>query len=1008
MDARQTFKRSHLLLLAGLLAAAAGHAANLVVDNRTVYLTGTIQSQNVNVTSSDGSALSFHFTVSYPAPQPAGLPSWLSATAVGCGTATTNCPTPNTLSLILTNDLGNYTGPFTANVTLTPDSGGGAPVTINVTFYPGVVGIPGALTVQPSASNPVSVLPIAYSSGQATLPAQQVQVLGATPYSASAGTISGGSWLLLTAGMSTGTQFPSLPASQVLTITVNAANLATLAPALYQGYVVITEQNGTLLATISVNLSLNGGTSGAVTVNPSQLTFAYSTNASQSGVPAQTLLVSTPVGSVFTATTDHPEWIVLPSEATGLVPGNLTVLVNPSAYTTQTSLLGHVEITAGTVTQEVTVQLTVTPSPVLWARTANSGGTVLFTSQGSIATPVSQKVTLVASDGSAPALSVSSSPSWAQVSLNGNTLTITPNVSGTAPALLSDQIVITAAGMANSPVSIPILMTENSGGTTGPLTINPSSLSFSALQGGTVPAAQQVTVSAPTTTGFNLTITTTNTISWLEVTPSFGGATNTTLNVSVNPSLVAPDATPYTGMISLTVPTTGQTQTIPVTLTVSPAGGGNITTDTKSLNLTAQAGTATQSGTVIVSNSVAGTAPVLFNVTTSPAGSWLSATPAQGATQSSITITANPSGLAANTYMGQVMITPLGGSPVTVNVTFTVQAQPVISATRTSYTFAYQAGGETPASQTVQISGGSFTAAVTGGSDFLSVSPGSGTNGTNLTISVNPSGQSAGPYTGVITVTGANNTVLITVTLNVTLPLPTVTSVVNGASYLSGAIAGGEVISIFGTDLGPATATTAQLNSAGNLATTLQGVQVLVNGYPAPLIYASSTQVTAVVPYEVAGFQQATVLVVYLNQRSNVTSVAVAKTSPAIFTLNAQGTGPGAHNADFSSNNAANPVAAGGYVVFFMTGEGPLAPAGVTGRVNPANGPGVAIAALPVGVLIDNQPANWTYAGGIAGVVEGIMQLNVQIPSTARSGDLPVLVTIGGNGSQSGVTVSVK
>ena len=85
-----------------------------------------------------------------------------------------------------------------------------------------------------------------------------------------------------------------------------------------------------------------------------------------------------------------------------------------------------------------------------------------------------------------------------------------------------------------------------------------------------------------------------------------------------------------------------------------------------------------------------------------------------------------------------------------------------------------------------------------------------------------------------------------------------------------------------------------------------------------------------------------------------------------------------------------------------------LSPAGITGKVNPASGPGVAFAALHVGVLIDNQPANWTYAGGVAGVVEGIMQLNVQIPPNARSGDLPVLVTIGGNGSQANVTVSVK
>jgi uncharacterized protein (TIGR03437 family) len=58
--------------------------------------------------------------------------------------------------------------------------------------------------------------------------------------------------------------------------------------------------------------------------------------------------------------------------------------------------------------------------------------------------------------------------------------------------------------------------------------------------------------------------------------------------------------------------------------------------------------------------------------------------------------------------------------------------------------------------------------------------------------------------------------------------------------------------------------------------------------------------------------------------------------------------------------------------------------------------------------LIDGQGANYTYAAGITGVVEGIMQLNVQISPDARSGDLPVVVSIGGKSTQNGVTVSVK
>jgi uncharacterized protein (TIGR03437 family) len=35
------------------------------------------------------------------------------------------------------------------------------------------------------------------------------------------------------------------------------------------------------------------------------------------------------------------------------------------------------------------------------------------------------------------------------------------------------------------------------------------------------------------------------------------------------------------------------------------------------------------------------------------------------------------------------------------------------------------------------------------------------------------------------------------------------------------------------------------------------------------------------------------------------------------------------------------------------------------------------------------------------------MQLNVQIPSNVPPGEVPISITVGGNGSQSGVTVSV-
>jgi uncharacterized protein (TIGR03437 family) len=63
---------------------------------------------------------------------------------------------------------------------------------------------------------------------------------------------------------------------------------------------------------------------------------------------------------------------------------------------------------------------------------------------------------------------------------------------------------------------------------------------------------------------------------------------------------------------------------------------------------------------------------------------------------------------------------------------------------------------------------------------------------------------------------------------------------------------------------------------------------------------------------------------------------------------------------------------------------------------------------LPVAVLIGGQPASVVFYGEAPGVISGVMQLNVQIPSNIPSGEIPVSVSVGGNSSQSGVTVSVR
>jgi uncharacterized protein (TIGR03437 family) len=258
-----------------------------------------------------------------------------------------------------------------------------------------------------------------------------------------------------------------------------------------------------------------------------------------------------------------------------------------------------------------------------------------------------------------------------------------------------------------------------------------------------------------------------------------------------------------------------------------------------------------------------------------------------------------------------------------------------------------------------------------------------------------------------------NNRIRVLTPAAVTDRTPTIVSMMNAASYSDGPISPGEMVTILGTGIGPATAAGATMDPAtGKLFTNIGGVQVLFSGVPAPMIYASSTQVSAVAPYEIASFANPSVRIQYLGETSNADQVTLATTAPGLFTQNSSGSGPGAIlNQDNSLNGPGHPAAKGSIVQVYMTGEGQTSPAGITGSITTATLPPPQVTPAPmqlITVLIGGQQALCTYAGEAPGLVAGVMQINVQIPPNAPSGPLPIQVSIGGNMSQNGITVAVQ
>jgi uncharacterized protein (TIGR03437 family) len=235
------------------------------------------------------------------------------------------------------------------------------------------------------------------------------------------------------------------------------------------------------------------------------------------------------------------------------------------------------------------------------------------------------------------------------------------------------------------------------------------------------------------------------------------------------------------------------------------------------------------------------------------------------------------------------------------------------------------------------------------------------------------------------------------------------TGILNAASFRYGPVSPGELVTVFpmpGVGIGPAALVGLQLDASGIVANALGGTRVYFDDVPSPMIYTLASQVSAVVPYAVAGKTSTRVQVEYNGVKSNVVNLPVGATSPAFFTLNSSGTGAAAAlNQDYTVNTSANAAEKDSVVILYGTGEGQTAPAGVDGKpalgVYPAPLAGVA-------ARIGGQLAQVEYAGAAPYFVAGVFQLNLRIPANVASGNQQVVVAIGGVASPGPVTIAVK
>jgi uncharacterized protein (TIGR03437 family) len=215
---------------------------------------------------------------------------------------------------------------------------------------------------------------------------------------------------------------------------------------------------------------------------------------------------------------------------------------------------------------------------------------------------------------------------------------------------------------------------------------------------------------------------------------------------------------------------------------------------------------------------------------------------------------------------------------------------------------------------------------------------------------------------------------------------PVVGCLAHAGDLLPTEIAPGEIVSLFGMNLGPETAAAYRLDPAGRVATQLAGVRVLFDGIPAPLLYVSSRQINMIVPASVRGRKRVMVRVQSGAGASQMFPAYVADSAPGFFTLDGSGTGAAAAlNQDGTVNSPANPARRGEVITLFGTG-GLWDPGAQDGQINP-------LAARPLSMdfevwgLSPSRPAEVLFSGPAPGQVAGVFQLNIRIPADAWTGD---------------------
>jgi hypothetical protein len=514
----------------------------------------------------------------------------------------------------------------------------------------------------------------------------------------------------------------------------------------------------------------------AISVSPTSLNFSATSGGSN---PAnQTFSISNSGSGTLTWNiSDNASWLSV-SPTSGSNAGTPAASINISGLAAGT-YNGTITISSnGGANQTVAVTLIVNA-----AGTNCGGGCNIDISPGSLSfiaevgtpstiTPASPaSLTLYNSHNSqsktwSASISYQAGSGWLSITSSGGTLapnaTVNLNPTIDISGLTTGYYTATIAIQEESktPVSIPVYLRIIPSTAPPSISVTPTSLTFSAVENGSNPSSQSISIS--NAGGSTLTWSITDDASWLSVSPTSGSGAATP---AVAIDITGLSAGTYNGTITITS-NGGADQTVAVTLSVAPDTGPVISVSPTTLTFNAVVNSSNPADQTFTIANI-GTGTLTWSL--SDNASWLSVSPTSGSNGASPTVSVDITSLAAGTYNGTITISSNGGADKTVAVVLTITSGPLLTVTPSTINMV---GSEDGTSQTGSFTiansgGGTLTWSLSDNATWLTASPTSGSGGGTVTLTANMTGLTAGTYTANVTVTGNGGTQIVTVNLTV-------------------------------------------------------------------------------------------------------------------------------------------------------------------------------------------------------------------------------------------------